>query len=119
MLVDGYLGTAPAKSFPQNAYGLYSMLGNVWEWVKGGSKDKRTLRGGSFVDSRHGDFNHVVLVSTRQSNTGDSAADNIGFRCARSDPNVLARKRAAAKKRGKRPKKVETRRKSTDPVIEL
>ena len=29
---DGYLGLAPARSFPPNSFGLYNLTGNIWEW---------------------------------------------------------------------------------------
>lgn len=100
--IDGYRGLSPVKAFLPNDYGIYGMLGNVWEWVRGKAvgdvrKDKelspkekrelssqRVLRGGSFVDTSDGSFNHIISVSTRQENSMDSAANNVGFRCALS-----------------------------------
>jgi hypothetical protein len=101
---DGFHGVAPADALgpqvctagsgltcSQNAYGLYNMLGNTWEWTadefldpRAQGEAKRVLRGGSYVDSADGAFNHRIRVTTRMGNTPDSASDNVGFRCARS-----------------------------------
>ena len=30
---DGFERTSPVRSFPPNGYGIYDMIGNVWEWT--------------------------------------------------------------------------------------
>eukprot|EP00040_Diaphanoeca_grandis_P005579 m.33522 g.33522 ORF g.33522 m.33522 type:complete len:381 (+) comp16832_c0_seq1:87-1229(+) len=81
---DGYIGVAPANAYEPNAFGLYNTVGNVWEWVGGGTKEKRVLRGGSYVDTIDGSANHLLRVSTRMENSADSGSHNTGFRCART-----------------------------------
>jgi sulfatase modifying factor 1 len=33
LLLDGYEGTSPVRSFEPNGYGLFDMCGNTWEWT--------------------------------------------------------------------------------------
>jgi formylglycine-generating enzyme len=100
---DGYAGTAPARSFPPNTYGLYNVVGNVWEWCsdrfaksmhqRGGRKnptgpktgDYRVMRGGSYLC--HPSYCNRYRVAARTSNTPDSSSGNIGFRCAADAPS--------------------------------
>ena len=93
---DGFAGVAPAKAFPPNKYGVYGAVGNVWEWASDRmaplppqkqrprpGQEQYVLRGGSYVDSVDGSFNHKATVYTRMGNTADSGGHNTGFRCAR------------------------------------
>jgi formylglycine-generating enzyme required for sulfatase activity len=80
--LDGFDGVSPVNAFEPNGFGLYNMVGNVWEWTDGGKKDARPMRGGSFVDTLSGEYNHALRVSTRMTNTPDSSASNTGFHCA-------------------------------------
>lgn len=97
---DGYAFTCPVDAYgPQNDYGLYNMIGNVWEWVEDWytnrhseehqvnpvgpphGKDK-VKKGGSFLCHRSYCYRYRTVA--RFPTTPDSATYNIGFRCGRS-----------------------------------
>lgn len=89
LAVDGYLTTAPSRSFPANGFGLYNMSGNIWEWCADGwSRDAidknapaRVIRGGSYLC--HQSYCNRYRVSARSYNTADSATGHMGFRCVK------------------------------------
>uniref|UniRef100_A0A2K5LW01 Inactive C-alpha-formylglycine-generating enzyme 2 n=1 Tax=Cercocebus atys TaxID=9531 RepID=A0A2K5LW01_CERAT len=66
---DGFHGVSPVNAFPaQNNYGLYDLLGNVWEWTaspyQATEQDMRVLRGASWIDTADGSANHRARVTT-------------------------------------------------------
>ncbi|KAM5257992.1 LOW QUALITY PROTEIN: inactive C-alpha-formylglycine-generating enzyme 2 [Hipposideros larvatus] len=84
---DSVHGLSPVNALPpQNNYGLYDLVGNVWEWTaspnQGSGQDMRVLPGASWIDTSDGSANHRARITTRMGNTPDSASDNLGFRCA-------------------------------------
>lgn len=91
---DGYEATAPARSFEPNAYGLYNLVGNVWEWtqdtyriksLKASVKERlkempgfKVSKGGSFLC--HRSYCYRYRIAARSGTSPDTGTPHQGFR---------------------------------------
>ncbi|UOR02201.1 formylglycine-generating enzyme family protein [Leucobacter allii] len=87
---DAVLGPQPVASKEPNAFGVYDMLGNVWEWCwdrldPARYGDYRVFKGGGWADPPWS-----CRVGVRRGNAPDAVVEDVGLRVARGSVGAIA-----------------------------